>query len=580
METIRSLTYRVRSILVGTSLGDGILLSLVSALLASYSINTELISFAPFGIACITAAWCSALNPYFAFGGMAIGCLLSGGYLQAAQGLALAAVILITNNRTSFAPVYKYLISAGVTLVFYPVCGILSLPGLAGYIGIICTTLLISVLFSHAFGGIDVLMGNGILSDERLLTLAFLGGAIAVSFGNLSILGISVGAVFAGVFCVCAVYVRGLAGVACAAAVAGGRVLGCNGDMLLIAVLCCCTLLGSCLRSLGRWWILGGFSLTAIILSILINGSGALTIAETLLVSALFIPISSLLVRAAEENSPAKRSEKLKHRLDFMTCRLVSLAEVLSELSRLFENGGNHADGFIHRQLAGVSDSLVRLVHEDGREKRRSYHISVGCAYCPKKGNAETGDSHSVREIGGRLMATISDGMGSGSAARRESMQAVALMGDLITVGFNLDEAAECVNRLLMLREGGEMYATLDAMLFDPATGAMSLVKHGAPPSYILRDGKLSTLYAEALPVGIIEDARPAVCTMNMHRGDVVVMMSDGISDALGSELIASVSERAGTASGADTAASVLLELAAQRGEGKDDMTVIVAMVA
>ena len=140
------------------------------------------------------------------------------------------------------------------------------------------------------------------------------------------------------------------------------------------------------------------------------------------------------------------------------------------------------------------------------------------------------------------------------------------------------EEAAECLNRLL-LREGEDMYATLDALVFDTVSGSVSLAKHGAPPSYILREGRLSTLYAEALPVGILPQARPAVCTARLRKGDIVVMMSDGVADALGKELVAAVTDRTRNAGSPKAAAEELLAFADEKGGRTDDMTVIVAKV-
>lgn len=575
METLKNFAYRLRELFADSALGEGLAVAFTGALLSGFSVG----GLAPLGIAFLTAAWCSSLNPYFAFAGVAAGSLIAGSFAQAVSSGLIMAVIFFTMNRFKLHRAYRYLIMAAAMLAAYPVFGELTLEGAASYFGGTCLTVLIALLMTHALLGVYAIRGRRLLSDEQLLTVALLGGMIALSFGNFRLLGISPGAIFTALVCMYAAYAKGIAGVACAAAVACGRVLGCSGDLLLIAVLCSCTLLCSCMRMFGRWGVCGGFVFPSLIFAMLVNGTGTLTIVETVISGAVFALTPRGFLELLEYNSAAKRTEQMQLRLDFIIGRLVALSRVLQEMSRLFENGEGNADGFIHRQLAGVSDSLCRLVKEDGRRRRKGFFVEVGCACCPKSGNTETGDSLSVREIDGRLMAAISDGMGSGHDARRESMQTVELMCDLMSVGFQLDEAAECVNRLLMLREDKEMYATLDAALFDPAAGMMSLAKHGAPPSYILRNGKLSTLYAEALPVGIIEDARPAVCNVDMQRGDIVIMMSDGIADALGSELIAAVTERTISAETADDAANSLLDLARRKGRTKDDMSVIVAMV-
>ncbi|MBQ1684736.1 MAG: protein phosphatase 2C family protein, partial [Clostridia bacterium] len=79
----------------------------------------------------------------------------------------------------------------------------------------------------------------------------------------------------------------------------------------------------------------------------------------------------------------------------------------------------------------------------------------------------------------------------------------------------------------------------------------------------------------EALPVGILPEARTAVFDTDLRRGDVVIMMSDGAADALGKDLPESVA-RITPENEPVIAAKLLVELAARAG-GRDDMTVIVA---
>ena len=64
--------------------------------------------------------------------------------------------------------------------------------------------------------------------------------------------------------------------------------------------------------------------------------------------------------------------------------------------------------------------------------------------------------------------------------------------------------ALECVNQLLMLKCQEDMYATLDVLLLDLSTCRARFLKQGAPPSYILRKGRVYTIHAETLPVGIL----------------------------------------------------------------------------
>ncbi|MEL7608995.1 MAG: SpoIIE family protein phosphatase [Bacillota bacterium] len=209
-------------------------------------------------------------------------------------------------------------------------------------------------------------------------------------------------------------------------------------------------------------------------------------------------------------------------------------------------------------------------------EQAYTYDARFGVAASPAPGSAISGDSLGVRELGdGKLLYLMSDGMGSGEMAHRESSAAVALLGDLLSVGFDSSIALESVNRLLIARNSREMYATLDAFLLDMADGAARFIKYGAPPSYIIRDGRVNMLYCEALPVGVIEEARPAVHHVQLRQGDIVVMMTDGVSDALGTELTALLLEMVVAEPSANDAAQALVLTALEK-EARDDMSVMV----
>ena len=534
------------------------------------------------GIAFLCAIWCAGMNIYPAFAGTVLGSLAGGRPQGAAAAMLILLCTFLQKKKKRLPEGMRYLYTAAVLTVLYPVFGTLTIQGAAGYFGGICVSVAAAVLMRHALGGIESILGRREVTDERIVTIALLAGVAVMAFGKFELFGISPGAVAAAVFCMLAAYSKGIAAVSCAAAAAVGRVMGCGGDLVFVAVLCSCTLLCCCLRVFGKGGIGGGFTAASIVFAVLIPGAGKLNIAETLIAAAAFLAVPDDFFEKLDANRPGYRDGKYEQRLSAVTYKLNSLADVLGQMAKLFEPNGSGeqaaADGFVNRQLAGVANCIKKLASDGVYGRGQKYRISFGCAVSPKAGNSETGDSCCVREFDGLRMAAISDGMGSGGPARRESLRTVELFAALTGVGFRPEEAAECLNRLL-LREGEDMYATLDALVFDTVSGSVSLAKHGAPPSYILREGRLSTLYAEALPVGILPQARPAVCTARLRKGDIVVMMSDGVADALGKELVAAVTDRTRNAGSPKAAAEELLAFADEKGGRTDDMTVIVAKV-
>lgn len=261
----------------------------------------------------------------------------------------------------------------------------------------------------------------------------------------------------------------------------------------------------------------------------------------------------------------------LMEALNNVNAKATALAEVLSEVSAKCD------DALTGRQLYNIGDCLNRLTVIETKKPKR-FEVSIGTALIPKQFNNVTGDSYIVRSDGSRVIAALSDGMGSGTAAEAESLKTLELMEKLIGVGFSLAEAADCVNMLMLERTSSEMYATLDAVLIDLATGKMQMLKSGAAPGYLIRGSEIRTLYSEALPIGIVRDIAPAISNYVVCDGDMLIMMTDGVGDALGMELIAVIHEHISMLTDTEDIANAILD-DAHRASGADDMSIIVIRI-
>jgi stage II sporulation protein E len=161
------------------------------------------------------------------------------------------------------------------------------------------------------------------------------------------------------------------------------------------------------------------------------------------------------------------------------------------------------------------------------------YAIDVGAASIAKAVHDISGDTCSVSEAGqGRVAAIISDGMGSGADAARESQAAVRFLEKLLAADFSVDAAAKSVNAMLLLRLPGESYATIDVAIFDLYSGEVEFLKTGSAVSYIKRVREVSVVQSTSLPVGIIEQVEIEPQRRQLAPGDTVVMVSDGVTEA------------------------------------------------
>ncbi|MBQ1817657.1 MAG: SpoIIE family protein phosphatase [Clostridia bacterium] len=542
----------------------GLALAAFSALLGSYAPFEGL---APFGAAAVMAAWYAGLDPSFAAAGAAAGCLLGGFPAYAIVCAGLGGVIYLINSQGSIQRLYRLLAAfAAECLLFLPVCAAFHIRA-ALAVGSAAVSVLAAVVLGCGMRSLGSLLGGRSATDTELLTVSAMAGLAVLAMRNFNIAGVSPAMVFAGVCALFASYRLGAPAVACAVTAAAGRVLACGGDMHFIAVLSAMTLVGASLRSLGKWACLAGFALTGVCFAVFIKGLYIFNYAELALSSLVFALVPQrLYMRGAFAGADAFSGRGYGR----LQLKVAELADVLSELARV--SGGREG-----RMLGCISDTLRRALQKP-KPRRERLKPLCGRASVTREGSSACGDSALVRQKGGRLLLALSDGMGSGREAANESRSALALISDLLSVGFGVEEAAGLTNDLLTRRGGGDMYATLDVMLIDLEAGTAGISKHGAPPGFVLRGDELISLYAEGLPVGIIENARSASGEFELHAGDTVVLMTDGASDALGEEIETVLARCVLGEPDADLAANAIIAEAAKHGAA-DDMTVIVARI-
>lgn len=142
------------------------------------------------------------------------------------------------------------------------------------------------------------------------------------------------------------------------------------------------------------------------------------------------------------------------------------------------------------------------------------------------------GDSALLTRLSdGRWLAALSDGMGRGEAAARESCAAIAAMNRLLDDGVRPESAIDVVNALLQLSDDREMYATLDIALIDPQSGCADMYKLGAAPSLVVSGERARLISAGAPPFGILEEVSAAHRRARLRPGDRLMLMTDGVCD-------------------------------------------------
>jgi stage II sporulation protein E len=152
--------------------------------------------------------------------------------------------------------------------------------------------------------------------------------------------------------------------------------------------------------------------------------------------------------------------------------------------------------------------------------------------------DGQCGDSRKAERISeDKIMLILSDGMGSGQRAYDASMNAILMIESFYKAGFDHNTVLSCVGRLLGLREEEEFNA-LDIVVIDVSNGFADFIKQGGRESFILSNNSVEVIQCGSLPLGIVEDVYPIVEQRKVSDGDIIVLVSDGIVDFLGVDMI------------------------------------------
>ena len=204
---------------------------------------------------------------------------------------------------------------------------------------------------------------------------------------------------------------------------------------------------------------------------------------------------------------------------------------------------------------------------------RPVFEVAYGAAEKRREGEKVSGDSHSVVcPSRRRRLFAVSDGMGSGDGAAAASAGAISMVENFYRAGFDNAVILSLVNKLLCLTSD-DSFSSIDISVIDTVSGGLDIIKMGAVSTFVVRRDSVEIISCEAPPAGVIERARPLTVLRQLYDGDMVIMMSDGVYDALDEQGVVAVVEEAAT-SNPQVLADRLLERALAAG-ARDDCTVM-----
>ena len=109
----------------------------------------------------------------------------------------------------------------------------------------------------------------------------------------------------------------------------------------------------------------------------------------------------------------------------------------------------------------------------------------------------------------------------------------VELLEELLDAGFPVKTAIQLMNTALVIGREEVRFSTIDVCLFDLYSGECEFVKAGAAATFIKKEDKVEKIHSAALPIGVIQDIEIDTQTRELISGDFVIMVTDGVLDAL-----------------------------------------------
>lgn len=234
----------------------------------------------------------------------------------------------------------------------------------------------------------------------------------------------------------------------------------------------------------------------------------------------------------------------------------------------------------LDRQHALDKKSMKLLFKE-----RNLFKMTTGMASWAKEDMC--GDNYTCSEMTmGRYLLALSDGMGTGLQAHKESMTTIELLEELLMTGFDNKTAVKMINSLLILKSIEDRFSTLDIALIDLQTGLCQLIKIGGAMIFIIRQNRVLAYESQTVPVGIVDKVELQTYDVQLKHGDMILMVTDGIVDSIEKQsldVVEVITEALGKCHSKNpkTMSKKLLDQVMELTDGKpvDDMTMVIGRI-
>ncbi|WP_206459937.1 SpoIIE family protein phosphatase [Anaerovorax sp. IOR16] len=468
---------------------------------------------------------------------------------------------------------------------------------------------LLILFFTHIFARMFTLMEENTskqkstaenIATVTIVALVFVAGAFPSLIFELS--PVYIGALLLSIMIG---YKLGIMEGAVCGVVGGLMIMGlANGMPSISGILACGGMTAGVLRREHRILCALGFMGVCLCFGVL-RGNPDLYMAvyEPVLAGAIFVLIPSRILQkvdlllakvgrpGARYELVAKKQMKAKLKNYYDTFQYLSLAYGKSRGEARLRSAENSRQVMAcqFRGMAKAVGGMMEEIETVGQGERLipkvvRYSVQRGVSTYAKA-EGISGDSYLCTEFRpGEYMMVLSDGMGKGKKAAEESALTVNTLHYLMKAGFDAELALKIINSILLVKSTEEIFSTVDLALLNLYTGRMKLFKIGGAATFIKRGNEVDMIKVSALPIGIIDQIPIESLEVTLRKGDQIILVSDGITEADRGELgLLWLKEAIAGIKSTDpqTAADLIINKAVERCgiRERDDMTVIVTTI-
>jgi sigma-B regulation protein RsbU (phosphoserine phosphatase) len=191
-----------------------------------------------------------------------------------------------------------------------------------------------------------------------------------------------------------------------------------------------------------------------------------------------------------------------------------------------------------------------------------------------------------IQQSDGKMLIALGDVSGKGTAAALLMSSVHAAMHAQVSAGSRLPQIISSVNQYLAENTPANRFVTLFAAELDPPTGKLRYINAGHNPPLVGRlGGGIEQLASGGFPLGILPAAEFEVGETQLAAGEVVVIYSDGVSEAnnlneeeFGMDRLSEVVRRnlAASAAGIRDKVESALSAFTQTAPANDDITLVI----